>query len=91
MYFVTAISYDYPKGDVRCFGYFKTFNDFSNHVAKHGLDDLYEYYYQYLVIEHYGDGIYAECEEVGWFEWKGKFVSCEKPEFLKGIVHFAIG
>jgi hypothetical protein len=51
--------------------------------------------YNYLVIEHIGQGIHALVEEDYWAEWDdlaGKWTPLqERPKSLLGITNFAIG
>lgn len=95
-YFITAI-YDEPglfvhRKDKRTFGYF---NDLilALIAVEENKGNLHECLYNYLVIEGIREGIHAKTEEEYWYQWQKDHWKKlkEKPEFLKGIVNFALG
>ena len=94
-YFITAI-YDEPglfihRKARRTFGYFHTIDDAIKAVVEN-RGNMQECLYNYLVIEGIGEGIHRLAEQEIWYEWKdGKWTLCNKPEFLKSIINFALG
>jgi len=53
---------------------------------------FHEYYYMYIVIELWGEGLDTYAEEDTWFKYEDeKWVPIKKPDHLKHIVHWAIG
>ena len=60
-------------------------------IAKNcgGMDDCM---YDYLVLEVYKPGVIAIAEREVWFKWEHpQWVLCEKPDFLEGLISWAMG
>lgn len=94
-YFLTSI-YDEPNLFVhrkarRTFGYFDTLEKACKAVTENHCN-MQECLYNYLVVEGIKEGIHSLVEEEYWFCWEhNQWRVCEKPEFLKGTVNFALG
>lgn len=89
MYFITAVtSHD---ADRRCFGFRSKQIDALNDIRKN-TGNMHECLYDYLVMEHYQEGIQAISSSETWFKWTGKrWIRISKPESYRGIVNWAIG
>jgi len=104
MYFITVLSLrtethhgktfkDVPH--CRCMGYRIKLEDAIGTV-KTNAADIHECSFTYAVIEKYGEGMYADPEEIQWYIWEGDdetggYKECERPEPLKKIISFGIG
>ena len=82
-------------GDQRTWGYYSEHEKAVQALHKN-MGDMWEYSYDYAVIEQIGEGIcaYADPKNRQWFKYdqerKGYF-EIEEPECVKHIVNFAIG
>ena len=94
-YFITAI-YDEPgifyyRKARRTFGYFNNLDDAFKAVEEN-RGSMQECLYNYLVIEGIDEGIHPIVNKEYWYKWDdGKWMLCNKPEFLKSIINFALG
>jgi len=94
-YFITSI-YDAPglfvhRKDRRTFGYFQSLDEAFKSVEENRCN-MQECLYNYLVIEGIKEGIHPLVEKEHWYEWTdNKWMPCNKPEFLKSIINFALG
>lgn len=96
MHFITLIhsteegkTYD----DHRCVGYYERFKDASEAV-ENNYCDIWEYYYDYAVIELIPSGLFPYDNREYWYKWNDKekgYEICEQPEFAKGIFGWALG
>jgi len=91
-YFVTTIRKNFQ---CRTVGWYSELKDAEECVEKNYCDIYEDGYYPFAVIEEVKEGIYpipGESEQ--WYEWdksKEQYIKCEKPEFFKNCVNFAIG
>lgn len=79
--------------DSRCVGYFKTFEE-AEKVLNMNLGDIYEYYYNYAVIEKMTDGLYPRDLDFKCYKFNPKkngFFSCTRPTALDNTCSFGIG
>ena len=100
MYFITCFSKCekdergfFRGGAQRTFGYMPSFEDAENALNSNACD-MFEYLYEYAVVEKIGPYIHPDVEEEKWFKWdneKKGFFQIEKPEATNGICNFAIG
>lgn len=94
-YFITSI-YDAPGLFVhrkarRTFGYYHTLDEAFKAVEENRCN-MQECLYNYLVVEGISEGIHPLVEKEHWYEWiDNKWMPCNKPEFLKSTVNFALG
>lgn len=92
MYFVTTI--DMIEDDMRCVGYFQTFEEAEKAVL-YNICDIWETCYDIVVIEHIKDGLYQYDKKPKWYEWdymKGEYEKInEPPKKYKNQIGFAIG
>ena len=93
-YFITTI---FIKEDLvinsRCIGYFKTKEE-AVEAVESNLGDMYEYMYNYAVIEEISSGLYPHDVEPIFFEWHEstkKYKKCKRPKALKSQYAFGIG
>lgn len=82
----------------RCVGYYENFKE-ADKVVRDNFGDIYEWLYNYAVIEKVESGLYPGCIE-RWFykvyieneDYKNViYKPIEEPECVKHIVNFAIG
>lgn len=94
MFFVTTIQI--KEEEITCkrtVGYFKTLEEAKN-VLEHNCCDIYEYYYNYAVIEKVPAGLYKYDRFPIWYKWnkeKDGYVETEIPECAKNQCGFSIG
>ena len=69
-------------------------------TVENNVCDIWEYCYQYAVIEEVDIGCYPYCEKRWFYKWEkdktekhygGRYVPIDTPEELKNAVNFAIG
>lgn len=94
MYFITTIQ---EKNDEiigqRCVGYVDTYED-AEEIVESNAYDICETIYNYAVIEEIPSGIYQYDVNAKWFKYnelEEKYEKCDKPDFVKNLVGFAIG
>jgi len=99
MYFITTIE---VKGkdikDVRCVGYFDTFEKAEKRVMTNACD-IWETCYNYAVIENIPEGLYQYDFHPTWYKYHkltDSYNKCEQPAFVNpkggiGTVGYAIG
>ena len=89
--------YGYPSNS-RCVGYYKTFED-ADKIVRKNCGDIFEWFYNYVVIEKVEVGLYPVCME-RWFysvnyenEYykNATFKPIDEPKSVKHIINFAIG
>lgn len=99
MYFITCMTKCeevngwFNGGTTRCFGYTRTFKE-AEEILNKNLYDLYEYCYQYAVVEKLGPYIHPHVEEEYWFKWneeKSGFFRINKPEVTYHVCNHALG
>lgn len=97
MFFITTIeTKDQDKKEKfkssRCWGYLDSVSD-SIKVVEENISDIYEFCYDYAVIEEIKPGIPAIGSGfVIWFKWgSGGYKKTEEPEFAKNIKNWALG
>ena len=103
MYFLTSLritpskhnirTNTHPSNDNRCWGYYKD-KEKAIQAATENWGDMEECYYEYLVIEHFSEGLITIAKEEIWYHWDiklSRWVECKKPEELKRVVNFGIG
>jgi hypothetical protein len=77
----------------RTFGYFLTEKEALDAVGENQCN-MHECLYNFLVIEGFPSGIHALAEREVWYQWgeaENKWVPCQKPTMLEGIISWAIG
>jgi hypothetical protein len=77
----------------RTFGYYPTEAQAMAAVDKN-TGNMVECLYNFLVIEGFPYGIHAVSESERWYQWneaEKKWVPCNKPTMLEGIINWAIG
>lgn len=81
-------------GNSRCVGWFGTESD-AKYVVENNCGDIWEYSYQYAVIEKIGSGLYQHPKKEIWYKWnddKKRYIELsEKPDAIKNVVNFGIG
>lgn len=82
-------------GDQRTWGYYSDREKAVQALHKN-LTDMYEYLYDYALIEKFEEGIcpYASPNNRQWFKWDSErkgYYEIEEPEVAKHVVNFAIG
>lgn len=81
-------------GNSRCVGWFETELD-AREVVENNYGDIWEYSYQYAVIEKMAIGLYPHPEKEIWYEWdndRKRYIELpEKPDAAKNMVNFGIG
>ena len=82
-------------GASRTFGYFAEKDD-AVEAMHHNTLDMWEYLYDYAVIEAMREGVHCECEEEIWFQYdrkRGGFFEIPKPEAVikSHVCNFALG
>ena len=94
-YFITVFSsYDEhgPHG-MRCWGFYRNFNEAHNTLTNN-ITDLWEYTYDYGIIEEYEEGI-GNYQFNRWFykydQKLNQYVLENEPKELKHYVSFALG
>lgn len=92
LFFITTTEKNgkYP----RTVGYFKTFEE-AEHVILTNAGDIWEFCYDYAVIENIPEGLYQYDQNPTWYHWN-EIENCYKeiigrPEFSKRMVGWAIG
>lgn len=100
MYFITVFEKLEPSdrfyaefGLQRTWGYYPEY-EWAATALHENRTDMFEYCYEYAVIEKIDYGICALAEERQWFKWneeKRGYFEIEEPECVKHIVNFAIG
>ena len=94
-YFITAFaSYDmFGTHTSRCWGFYNNFID-ADIVVRNNITDLWEYTYDYIVIEEYEMGISNVTLERWFYKFNKetkKYEPMDEPEALKHYSGFAIG
>jgi hypothetical protein len=101
MYFITAIiSADslernhVPKWmRSRTFGYYPKWED-AHAAVTDNVGNMCESMYDFIVIEHIGQGIHALSTEEHWYAWTNTlncWQPCQKPEEFQSVVNWALG
>ena len=94
MYFITTIQEKNDKIiDQRCVGYYDTYDE-AEELLMANAYDFCETIYNYAVIEAIPSGVYQYDTEPKWFKYnelEDTYEKCDKPEFAKCQVGFAIG
>lgn len=92
MYFITTI--DSKDDDMRCVGYFKTFEQ-AEYAVFHNTCDIWETCYDYVVIENIKEGLYEYDYNAQWYKWNNTNEEYERieetPKKYKDQIGFAIG
>ena len=92
MYFITTI--DSRDDDMRCVGYYSTFEKAEEAVLDNACD-INETCYNYVVIENVGEGLYQYDQDAIWYQWDDlneEYKRMErKPDKYKNQVGFGIG
>lgn len=81
--------------------FYHTLKD-AKYTVENNVCDIWEYCYQYAVIEEVDIGCYPYCGKRWFYKWeldespsckpyKGRYVPIDTPEELKNVVNFAIG
>lgn len=81
--------------------FYHTLKD-AKYTVENNVGDIWEYCYQYAVIEEVDIGLYPYCGKRWFYKWeideppscrpyKGRYVPIDIPEELKNVVNFAIG
>lgn len=86
-------------GSTRTPCFYHTLKD-AKFTVENNACDIWEYCYQYAVIEEVDVGCYPYCGKRWFYKWEkdknekyygGRYVSIDTPEELKNVVNFAIG
>lgn len=80
-------------GAVRTFGYERTFEEAEESLNLNRCD-MWEYLYDYAVVEKINYGIHPDCEERWFFKYnkeKDGFFRIEEPEEFKNYCNIAFG
>lgn len=92
MYFITTV--DSKDGDMRCVGYYSTFEAAEEAVLDNACD-IWETCYDYAVIENVEEGLYQYDQNPVWYKWDDlneEYARMEgRPEQYKNQVGFGIG
>lgn len=98
MFFVTGFEHlpdpdYYTIGDIRCWGYYKDFNQ-ANYIVVHNKTDLNEGIYEYCIIEKFDEGV-TPCALERWFykfnRVNGEYEPIEELKCFEQICNFGIG
>lgn len=94
-YFITVFSSYNDMGikDARCWGYYPNLEDAID-TLENNITDLWEFCYNYGIIEAIEPGIAAYADVCGFYKFNqeiGKYEQVEMPEELKHYCNFAIG
>lgn len=109
IYTITSIAIEHRQWDdgyswnKRCFGFFNNL-DRAIKAVEDNECDLEEYYYDYIVIEEFDEGIHPRAKQELWYMWdeplkrwmagKASLCPCEKPKLFGSVatlVNFGIG
>ena len=80
-------------GSTRCWGFYSNKEDALNALHKN-ITDLWEYCYDYAVLEEYHEGISNHTLNRQFFKYdmdKDGYVEIEEPECVSHICGFALG
>ena len=92
MYFITTI--DSKDNDMRCVGYYSTFEKAEEAVLDNACD-IWETCYDYCVIENVEEGLYQYDQNPVWYKWDDlneEYKRIEEvPEEYKKQIGFGIG
>jgi hypothetical protein len=84
-------------GDTRCVGFFTTFSQAEKCVIEN-WGDIFEYYYDFAVVEEVTEGLYNCCQGDNylkqWYKWNSKvkrYKKVKEPKFAKNIINWSIG
>lgn len=100
MWFITVVEKMEPDeqfgvllGDHRTWGYYIE-RERAELALHENRTDMWECCYEYAVLEKFGPGIVADCEERQWFKYdreRDGYFEIDEPECVKNIVNFALG
>lgn len=100
MWFITVMvkvepsEYGFPDfGGSRTWGYYKE-KDNAIVALNHNWTDIWEYCYDFAVLEKMDEGVPAYCEERYWFKYdkeRNGYFEIEEPGCVKHLFNFAIG
>ena len=75
----------------RTFGWYPKFLDAEKAVRKNCCN-IYEFQYDYMVIEEIPEGVFGLRKQEWWYKWNGKeFIKINKPQEIFNVVNFGIG
>lgn len=100
MWFITVMEKIEPSdrfmalfGGQRTWGYYKD-QDVALQALHENWTDMWEFCYDYAVLEKFGEGIVPDCQERYWFKYdreRDGYFEIEEPECVKHLCNFAIG
>jgi hypothetical protein len=99
MYIYTITTVEWPEENdevvahTRCVGWTSNFFDAERVIIKN-IGDIWEYNYNYAVIEELAEGLYPHPIQEWWFKWDNKIKGYKrvmKPDKLKMFTNFSIG
>lgn len=94
IFIITTVS-DFDDIDVRCVGYFFSFNEARLSVINNSMDIAENGSYKYCVIERMPEGLYPETinnYKQFWFQFQdGKYVDIDDPQEAKRTVAWGMG
>lgn len=99
MFFITCFQkceedkYGLDTGATRTFGYYEDYETCKQALNENWCD-MWEYLYDWAVVEKIGPGIHAHAEEMGWFKWNDDrqgFFEIEKPACTECYCNHALG
>ena len=84
------------KSNIRCWGYYFTFNEAERVILNNDTDIFECGYYTYAVIEEIRPGLLIRQRGEWWYRYKrinskDKISKCKKPKELIGTICFGLG
>jgi hypothetical protein len=80
-------------GSQRTWCYYKE-RETAVHALHENWTDMFEYFYEYAVIEYIEEGFISFADNRQWFKWdfeREGYFEIEEPECVKYFVNFALG
>lgn len=94
MYFITGVECSAERvGACRCWGYYLNKDD-AIRALNTNATDMWEFCYDYAVLECYEEGVPAECVGALFFKYdkeKDGYFEIEKPWQFEGLSNFGLG
>lgn len=100
MWFITVFENIEPDerflakfGLQRTWGYYKDHNT-AVQALYENWTDMWEFCYDYALLEQFDEGICPYCEERQWFKYdreRNGYFEIDEPECVKRICNFALG
>jgi hypothetical protein len=75
----------------RTFGWYFNFED-AEKAVKNNDGDLREYFYDYIVIEEFPEGVWVCRKNEWWYKWgASKFRRIQKPNCIRNTINWGMG